>query len=163
MGSRYVNLQDGSGGTKIIAMKRVIQDFVRYCQAVIPNSVDTLITMKARGIPANDTSTKYIPLPVNVGAIVKKRVVLRLCHGNSTDYPFYARIQPIRYMMDRHVQAGKGRTNFNEFGAYSSRKRRRSKLRAIGEERESLEEAWYFILLPSFHRNAILSKEIKQH
>ncbi len=104
-------------------------------------------------MPANDISKIYA-VPVNVGAILKRSCYD--CHSNNTDYPFYARIQPMRYLMDGHVRQGKEELNFNDFGTYSSRKQR-SKLRAIGESLEegSMPLSSYTLI----HRNAILSKE----
>jgi len=59
------------------------------------------------------------------------------CHSNNTNYPWYSQIQPIRMMMDYHVEDGKDELNFSEFGNYSER-RKRNKLRAISEQiRES--------------------------
>ncbi|MBD1366532.1 heme-binding domain-containing protein [Mucilaginibacter sp. ZT4R22] len=106
-------------------------------------------------MPANDISKVYA-ISLNVGAILKRSCYD--CHSNNTNYPFYARIQPMRYMMDRHVRQGKEELNFSEFGAYSSRKQR-SKLRAIGESLDegSMPLSSYTLI----HRNAILSNEDK--
>lgn len=52
------------------------------------------------------------------------------CHSNNTIYPWYAHIQPLRYMLDRHIAEGKETLNFSEFGTYSARKKR-NKWRAI--------------------------------
>jgi hypothetical protein len=105
--------------------------------------------------PVNDVS-KVLPIQPGVQAVLKRSCYD--CHSNTTIYPFYARIQPVRYIMDRHIRQGKEELNFNEFGTYSFRKQR-SKLRAISE---SLEEG----SMPLFsytliHRSAILSKEDK--
>ncbi len=78
-------------------------------------------------IGVNDI-TKLYPVPGNVQAIFKNSCYD--CHSNNTNYPFYARIQPIRFMMDGHVKQGKEELNFNEFGTYSKRKQSH-KLRAI--------------------------------
>lgn len=110
---------------------------------------------ESEAMPANDISKVYA-VPINVGAILKRSCYD--CHSNKTNYPFYARIQPMRYMMDKHVSKGKEELNFDEFGTYSSRKQR-SKLRAIGE---SLEEGSMPISSYTFiHRDAILSKNDK--
>lgn len=100
--------------------------------------------------------TKVYVVPPKVSSILKKSCYD--CHSNNTNYPFYARIQPMRYLMDGHVRKGKEELNFNDFGAYSSRKQR-SKLRAIGESLEegSMPLSSYTLI----HRNAVLSKEDK--
>lgn len=43
------------------------------------------------------------------------------CHSNNTRYPWYSRIQPVRWMMDTHVKEGKAEINFSEFGNYPTR------------------------------------------
>jgi len=52
------------------------------------------------------------------------------CHSNNTYYPWYSKIQPMRFMMDNHVKNGKKDLNFNEFNTYSKR-RQKSKLKSI--------------------------------
>ena len=52
------------------------------------------------------------------------------CHSDNTNYPWYSKIQPVRWMMDRHVKEGKEEINFSEFGSYSTRSKV-SKLKAI--------------------------------
>ena len=96
-------------------------------------------------------------VPENVHAILKRSCYD--CHSNNTIYPFYSGIQPMRYIMDRHVAAGKEELNFDEFATYSPR-RQRSRLRAIGESLDegSMPVASYTLM----HRNAMLSKEDTQ-
>lgn len=100
--------------------------------------------------------TKVFPVPANVGAILKKSCYD--CHSNHTNYPWYAQIQPFRYMLDGHIRGGKAELNFDEFGSYTARKQR-SKLRAIAESLDegSMPLSSYTLI----HRNAILSKEDK--
>jgi cbb3-type cytochrome oxidase cytochrome c subunit len=105
--------------------------------------------------PVNDIAKVY-PVPGNADAILKRSCYD--CHSNHTNYPWYAQVQPFRYMLDGHIRGGKAELNFDEFGTYSSRKQR-SRLRAIGE---SLDED--SMPLPSYtmiHRSAMLSKEDK--
>ena len=102
-------------------------------------------------VPVNDIS-KVCKVPGDVQVIFKNSCYD--CHSNNTRYPFYARIQPMRLMMDWHVRQGKEDLNFNEFATYTSRKQR-SKLRAIGESLEegSMPLSSYTLI----HRSAILS------
>jgi cbb3-type cytochrome oxidase cytochrome c subunit len=103
--------------------------------------------------PMNDVTQIYT-VPANVGAMLKKSCYD--CHSDHTDYPWYAQLQPFRFMLDRHIMVGKAELNFNEFATYSSRKQR-SKLRAIGE---SLDEGSMPLSSYTFiHRDAVLSKE----
>ena len=52
------------------------------------------------------------------------------CHSNDTNYPWYSKIQPIRWLMNKHIKQGKAELNFSEFGSYSLR-RQLSKLTGI--------------------------------
>jgi len=52
------------------------------------------------------------------------------CHSNNTRHLWYARIQPVRYMLDKHVREGKEDLNLSEFGEYTKR-RQINKLRSI--------------------------------
>lgn len=52
------------------------------------------------------------------------------CHSNNTNYPWYANIQPLAWIMARHITKGKAQLNFSEFGIISKRKQI-SKLREM--------------------------------
>lgn len=81
------------------------------------------------------------------------------CHSNSTNYPWYSQVQPIRLIMDHHVEEGKEELNFSEFANYSER-RKRNKMRAISEQIEKSK-----MPLPSYlwlHSDANLSNEEKK-
>ena len=52
------------------------------------------------------------------------------CHSNNTNYPWYSDVQPMRFLMDKHIREGKEELNFNEFGSYSDR-RKKNKLKSI--------------------------------
>lgn len=80
------------------------------------------------------------------------------CHSNHTNYPFYTNIQPIGWMMDRHIKNGKDKLNFSEFGGYTQR-RQLSKLTSIIRqiEDDNMPLSSYTIM----HKDAILTKENK--
>ncbi|NHA05541.1 heme-binding domain-containing protein [Mucilaginibacter sp. HC2] len=127
--------------------------------------IGTLLLIALQFIPrdhneAGNTAVNAIDrvykIPANVSVILKRSCYD--CHSDQTDYPWYARLQPVRLMMDRHVRNGKAELNFNTFGTYTARKQR-SKLRAIGQSLEegSMPLSSYTLL----HRNAILSQTEK--
>lgn len=68
-------------------------------------------------------------VPANVAGILKKSCYD--CHSNNTQYPWYANIQLVGWLLAQHVEDGKEELNFNEFTGYSQR-RQLSKLKAIG-------------------------------
>lgn len=55
------------------------------------------------------------------------------CHSNNTNYPWYAYLQPIGWILNKHILNGKEQLNFSEFGSYSSR-RQQSKLKSIASQ-----------------------------
>lgn len=81
------------------------------------------------------------------------------CHSNSTNYPWYSYIQPVRIFMDSHINEGKENLNFSEFGSYSSRKQA-SKLERIIKQIQSDEMP--LTSYTTLHRNAILSPVSKE-
>ncbi len=59
-------------------------------------------------------------VPDNVGVILKNACFD--CHSNYTKYPWYINIQPVAWWMDDHIQEGKRKLNFSEFGNYPLKK-----------------------------------------
>ncbi|MCB0527055.1 MAG: heme-binding domain-containing protein [Saprospiraceae bacterium] len=45
------------------------------------------------------------------------------CHSNDTDYPWYARIQPVGWWIQDHVEEGRERFNFSTFATFSDEDR----------------------------------------
>lgn len=37
------------------------------------------------------------------------------CHSNNTTYPWYAKIQPVHWWMNKHIVEGKNHLNFDEY------------------------------------------------
>jgi hypothetical protein len=104
---------------------------------------------------ATDIS-KMVSLPQHVQAILK--TACYDCHSNNTIYPWYTNIQPVGWMMARHIKEGKEELNFSEFGSYASR-RQLSKLKAIGNsiQDDDMPLASYTFI----HKNARLTNEEK--
>ncbi len=55
------------------------------------------------------------------------------CHSNTTNYPWYAMIQPVSWWLNDHITEGKKELNFSEFANYNLSKQYR-KLDEIKEE-----------------------------
>ncbi|OQP60143.1 hypothetical protein A3860_34245 [Niastella vici] len=72
---------------------------------------------------------KTVNVPYNIQVILKNSCYD--CHSNSTRYPWYARVQPLGWLLANHIREGKAELNFNEFGSYALR-RQISKLNGIG-------------------------------
>ena len=70
-------------------------------------------------------------IPIAVADILEKSCYD--CHSNHTRYPWYAELQPVGWLLGKHVREGKRELNFSEFAAYSER-RKVSKLKAIAAQ-----------------------------
>lgn len=55
------------------------------------------------------------------------------CHSNRTQYPWYADVQPLGWILAHHIKEGKTELNFQEFAAYSRRKQE-GKLKSIANQ-----------------------------
>jgi hypothetical protein len=100
---------------------------------------------------------KLLPVPESVRAGLL--TACYDCHSNNTNYPWYANIQPMGWLLAKHIRNGKAELNFDEFGNYSKR-RRISKLRSIQSSIKdgSMPLASYTVL----HRDARLTAETKE-
>jgi hypothetical protein len=52
-------------------------------------------------------------IPADVKAILA--VACNDCHSNNTRYPWYAKIQPVHWWLDKHTKDGKKGLNFDEY------------------------------------------------
>ena len=100
----------------------------------------------------SDEITKTVNVPENVQGVLKPACYD--CHSNNTHYPWYSRVQPFGWLLAKHIRDGKSGLNFDEFGAYSLR-RRISKINGI---KNSMEDGTMPLSSYTFlHRNARLS------
>jgi hypothetical protein len=104
-----------------------------------------------------DHISKLVAVPDSVETILHKACYD--CHSNNTMYPWYAHLQPINWLMNRHINNGKAELNFDNFKAYTPR-RRINKLRSIENSVEdgTMPLASYTLI----HKNAVLNQNEKQ-
>jgi hypothetical protein len=97
---------------------------------------------------------KHLHVPADVAAILKTSCYD--CHSNNTRYPWYTNVQPVGWLLAKHINEGKQDLNFDDFGNYSQR-RRLSKMKATYNSIKdgSMPLSSYTLL----HREAKLSKE----
>ena len=81
------------------------------------------------------------------------------CHSNNTQYPWYNKIQPLSWFMEKHIEEGKAELNFSVFGDYSVR-RQKSKLKSTVSQIKDDEMPMSSYTL--FHRDAKLSESDKE-
>jgi len=85
---------------------------------------------KSKLLLATDFTSVYT-VPSDVQTILQ--TACYDCHSNNTNYPWYSGVQPMAWMMRRHITNGKEGLNFSEFGNYAAR-RQISKLKAIANQ-----------------------------
>ncbi len=78
--------------------------------------------------------TQHYDVPENIQNILK--ISCYDCHSNNTNYPWYNKIQPVNWWLADHVNEGKRKLNFDEFNAYSTKK----KLHKLDEVIETIRE-----------------------
>lgn len=112
--------------------------------------------------PAHNKSVQV--LPTNFAGMYKPPLQVQQilqnacydCHSNNTNYPWYSSIQPMAWMMARHITNGKEKLNFSDFGSNTTRKQI-SKLKEISNQVKDGEMPITSYKL--MHKNANLSKE----
>jgi cytochrome c553 len=77
------------------------------------------------------------------------------CHSNNTNYPWYAEVAPISWMIANHVEEGKEELNFSEWSTFSE-KRKKKKIKEMIDELEEKEMPLAGYLL--MHSEAKLSE-----
>ena len=75
--------------------------------------------------------TKVTEVPEGVQIILK--TACYDCHSNNTAYPWYNNIQPVAWWLNNHVEEGKQRLNFSEFGKYDVEKAKK-KFKGIAKD-----------------------------
>lgn len=66
----------------------------------------------SEGLQPNTIGNNYA-IPADVKSILEK--ACNDCHSNNTRYPWYAKIQPVDWWLNKHVVDGKKDLNFDEF------------------------------------------------
>lgn len=106
---------------KIIAILLIVLVGIQF----IPTTLN-----QSNGISETDF-TKTFNVPENIQNLLEKSCYD--CHSNNTNYPWYHKIQPMRFIMDKHIKNGRKELNFSEFGVYSKRKQK-SKLKSVASQ-----------------------------
>lgn len=67
--------------------------------------------------PGKDDLATLYPPPPEVRHLLE--VACYDCHSNNTRYPWYTNVQPVGWWLKSHIDEGKDKLNFSEFGTYS--------------------------------------------
>ena len=94
-----------------------------------------------------------IDAPPEVAAILHRSCYD--CHSHETRWPWYARVAPASWLLERDVRGGRRKLNFSKWGGYDAR-RRANKLEEIVEQTSQGEmPLWFYLPL---HPSAKLSE-----
>jgi hypothetical protein len=78
------------------------------------------------------------------------------CHSNQTDYPWYNRISPVAWYLNKHIREGKEHLNYSEYGSLDKADRIRQLVKICEElESGSMPLKSYKLI----HRDARLTRE----
>jgi len=80
-----------------------------------------LLFIAVQFIPYEKNTSEAAPQPMSGSYNIPDNVQILLenacnnCHTNSSEYPWYASVEPIGYWLNSHIQDGKRHLNFDEF------------------------------------------------
>jgi hypothetical protein len=89
-----------------------------------------------QGVSSNDISVTYASMPQEVHDLFVKKCYD--CHSHSTNYPWYASVQPVAWWLNHHIEEGKEHLNFSEFKNYDADKAAHK----LEEVSEAVTEGW---------------------
>lgn len=81
------------------------------------------------------------------------------CHSNQTAYPWYSRVAPVSWYLDKHIQKGKEDLNLSEYGSMD----KADKIKVLNDFYEVVEAGTMPLISYSLiHQAARLSEEEKE-
>ncbi len=72
--------------------------------------------MKAKEVQHATGHTHGINMPTDVAVLLKSACAD--CHSNETTYPWYTSVEPISWMIKRHINGARGNFNMSEWQSY---------------------------------------------
>ena len=104
------------------------------------------------GAPISAATNGYIAAPAQIEELLTRACYD--CHSNQTRWPWYSRIAPVSWLIERDVSLGREELNFSEWGSYYPQTRRR-KLQWMGRVlREGSMPPWtYRVMHPRARLN----------
>ncbi|MEO6875872.1 MAG: heme-binding domain-containing protein [Opitutaceae bacterium] len=103
--------------------------------------------------PGSNDITVLYPTPPAVKAILVESCYD--CHSDNTRYPWYTRIQPIGWWMQRHVNEGIAELNFSQFGTYTPKRANKKLSETIKEIKDREMPLTSYLVM---HREARLTE-----
>jgi cytochrome c551/c552 len=99
------------------------------------------------------------PVPAEVAAPSEVRAILRRacydCHSNETVWPWYGRVAPVSWLLERDVREGRKEVDFSVFGQYTEKRRSRKWVEIPEQVGKGEMPPWFYVAV---HPNARLSE-----
>ncbi len=103
-------------------MKKSILKKATIMVIVLLVAIQFFKTKENKSIQVSENAiTQHYDVPENIQKILK--ISCYDCHSNNTVYPWYSKVQPIKWWLADHVNEGKAKLNFDEFNAYTTKKK----------------------------------------
>jgi hypothetical protein len=116
-------------------MKKSILKKAVITAIVLLVAIQFFKTKENKSIQVSENAiTQHYDVPDNIQNILKTSCYD--CHSNNTNYPWYNKIQPVKWWLANHINEGKEELNFDEFNAYSTKK----KLHKLDEVIETIKD-----------------------
>ncbi len=71
-------------------------------------------------VPAEQDFMASVEVPEAIGTLIKDACYD--CHSYQTTYPWYAKVAPVSFWIQNHINHGRDELNFNEWTTYSIKK-----------------------------------------
>lgn len=102
-----------------------------------------IIQLIPGGAAENPPATAEIQAAPEVMTILRRSCYD--CHSNETEWPWYSKVAPVRWLIRHDVNEGRSHVNFSEFEGAEPR-RMAHRLEEIGEQVEEKEmPLWYYV------------------
>lgn len=105
--------------------------------------VISILGMGMQFIPVSKNQSDEVPktdfLQTNEGPVTIQKMIKAACydcHSNNTNYPWYGRVRPFAWLLQKHIDEGKEELNFSTFQEYSGRMQREKVRSMISQIRD---------------------------
>jgi hypothetical protein len=116
----------------------------------------TAVFVLAQFVPVDRSNP---PVGGEVAAPPEVRAILRRacydCHSNETVWPWYGRLAPVSWLLERDVREGRKEVDFSVFGQYTEKRRNRKWTEIPAQIEKGEMPPWFYVTV---HRDARLSE-----
>jgi len=119
-----------------------------------------LVFVLAQFVPVDRANP---PVGAEVAAPAEVRAILRRacydCHSNETVWPWYGRVAPVSWLLERDVREGRKEVDFSVFGQYAEKRRQRKWVEIPQQVEKDEMPPWFYTAI---HPDARLSEADRQ-